>query len=459
MNFSTQQVILLTAGLVGFELAVFALLLVRRGIFNWLSAGFWAWAAFMLYYVVAPLSAVVSDNLEPFQTRLQIAGGVERGLWVAFAILVGIAVFFTVYLRTTLRTVRLGVHRETPLVTPFFFYWLVLFIGFGLYSLLASRAGLATWQGEQIIVGGRFVGDVTGYQNAGYVLLMYPTLLLLMWPHRFSRIVGLALAVAFIVLSIPHAWSRFATVSMLLALTMWRVSQRQRHWPGILVMIGLVLVMLIYQARGHMEWELAETPEAVADSLDIVSQKGVSSLAESDTQMLATFWVESAWHDNWVGHDYSLRLLNYMLTGWIPGRFLPQKYFLIDWLTNQQPSYPSIFDQILFGAKSSLIGSFYGNGQIVAVILQMALVGWLSRRLDGMMQPEAPVVVRALGIPWLSVLWMVWGSHDYWGFMLLGTIAIPFLIGLPLFLFRSRITYSGRLLTPRTIDKSRIRYD
>ncbi len=454
MNFSAQNVLLVTAGLVGVELAFIALLLARRGLFHWLSAGFWAWSAFMLYYVISPLSAISSSNLSPFQIRLQVSGGGGRGLWVALVIFIGITVFYAAYLRTVPRPVDLGVQRDTPFVTPFFFYWLVIFIGFGLYALLASRAGLATWQGERVIEGGRFVGSVTGYQNAGYMLLFYPTLLLLLWPNRIARSVGLILVAAFVILSIPHAYSRYATVSMLLALTMWRNTQQQRRWPGLFALLGLLLVVLIYQARGHAVWQLAETPQAIADSLDIVGEKGVAALAESDTQMLATFWVESAWSDNWIGYDYGLRFLNYVLIGWIPGRFLPQKYFLVDWLAAQRPPYPPIFDQLLFGAKSSLIGSFYANGQIIAVVLQMALMGWLSRRLDGMIQPKAPVAVHALGIAWLSVLWIVWGSHDYWGLMLMGTMALPFLIGIPLFRLQPRTPISGLLTAPRKIAAS-----
>ncbi|MBK8934852.1 MAG: hypothetical protein IPM76_21575 [Chloroflexi bacterium] len=246
------------------------------------------------------------------------------------------------------------------------------------------------------------------------------------------------LAIVFIVLSLPHAWSRYVTISMLLALSMWHVTNNKNKWPNIIVLLSLVLVTLIYQARGHTQWSFSGIPQAVDESLKEVTNKGVGALAESDTQMLATFWIESAWHDDWIGHDYGLRFLNYFLTGWIPSRYMPQKYFLVDWLSAKRPPYPITFDRLLYGAKSSLIGSFYANGNIVAVVLQMALMGWFSRKVDGMVQSETPIAIRALGISWLSTLWMVWGSHDYWGLMLLGTMAIPFLIGFPVFHFKGR---------------------
>lgn len=445
---STENLLLLTAVVIGATLLVFAILLARRGCFHWISAGFWAWIAFMLYYVVAPLAAVFGGTTFPFEVRLQASGGVEHGIWVILVIVVGITVFFWVYLRTTWRQVNLGLRNETPTTTPFFFYWLLVFAGFGLFALLASRSGLAGWQGEEIIIDGRFVGDVTGYQNAGYMLLFFPIMLLLLWPHRWGRVAGLLLAAAFVILSIPHAWSRFASISMLLALSMWRVTAHQRRWPNLLIVLSLLLVSLIYQARGHTEWRFSETPQAIVESLNIVGDKGVTALAESDTQMLATFWVNSSWRDDWVGYDYGLRFLNYVLTGWIPSRVLPQKYFLVNWLSAQYPPYPAYFDQLLYGAKPSLIGSFYENGHIIAMILQIAFMGWFCRRLDGMLHPQSPIGVRALGISWLSVMWMVWGSGDTWSFMLLGTMAIPFLAGLPIFRMKGRVRSAEPLALP-----------
>lgn len=439
MEIATRTILVWTAGVILIELIFFAILLKRRGAFHWLSAGFWAWFAFGLYFVLVPISSVITGRVYDFQVRLVAGGGFQRGLWVLVVIFIGIMFFFSSYLKTSFKTIDFGLKNETFLKNPFFIYWLILFVGYGIYSLLASRAGLISWQGEEVISHGRFVGDVTGYQNVGYMLMIYPILVLLLAPHKFSRTIGMLLALAFIVLSLPHAWSRFATVSMLLSLTMWRVMDKSRRWPGLFALVGILLVTLAYQARGHSNWQFDEVPQAIVESLDVAVEKGATSFTESDTQMLATFWVESAWHDTWVGFDYGLRFLNYVMVGWIPGRLLPQKYFLVDWLSAHRPHYPEIFDRLLFGAKSTLIGSFYANGHLVAVVIQMALVGWFSRRLDGMTHIDSPIAVRALGIAWLSVLWMIWGSHDFWGLMLLGTISIPFWIGIPFFRLKKRL--------------------
>jgi hypothetical protein len=57
--------------------------------------------------------------------------------------------------------------------------------------------------------------------------------------------------------------------------------------------------------------------------------------------------------------------------------------------------------------------------------LLAAAMGFASRKLDGMLAPESPLLVRATGVAWMSVLWMVWGSADYWGVMTLGILGLP----------------------------------
>ena len=141
--------------------------------------------------------------------------------------------------------------------------------------------------------------------------------------------------------------------------------------------------------------------------------------------MLATWYLESYAVEKYTGYSYGLPIVNYVLTSWIPTRIFPQKYFIVDYLRSQsRPLTPSI-DRALYGAKSSLLGSFYGEGGLVGVILLAALAGFLSRKLDGMVTPDAPLLVRTTGIAWMSVLWMVWGSSDTWGLMTFGILGLP----------------------------------
>lgn len=419
----------LTVCLIGLELTYFGVLLYRRNLFHWLSAGFWSWVSLLLYFVITPFLAVITSNTENFDLRLQVSGGEERGEWVALVIFIAILVFFTTYLNAKAKVVTFGPPEESLWASPLFFLWFMFFLSYGGYSLLATRSGLATWSGDKIIIGGQFLGDITGYQNAGYVFLFVPTLLLLQWPSTIGRICGAIIAYGFIFFSLPHAWSRFITISLLIALSMTLVFSRRRKWPPLIFAVGIFLFALIYQARGHVSWEYSNMETQLQQSIAIAKNNGISALAQNDTQMLATFWVESYLYDSWMGYNYGVPLINYAVTGWIPSRVFPDKYFLIDWLRSYQPSYhPPILDRLLFGAKSTLIGAGYRNGGLLGVILGMLLVGRLSRRLDGMLVPGTSIFVRSLGFAWLSNLWMVWGSGEQWALMLLGTICIPIIV-------------------------------
>ena len=80
---------------------------------------------------------------------------------------------------------------------------------------------------------------------------------------------------------------------------------------------------------------------------------------------------------------------------------------------------------MLYGGKSSLLGSFYAEGGLIGVILLSALTGFLMRKLDGMVMAEAPPLVLATGIMWMGLLWIIWGSSDFWAISNFGVIAAP----------------------------------
>ena len=52
-------------------------------------------------------------------------------------------------------------------------------------------------------------------------------------------------------------------------------------------------------------------------------------------------------------------------------------------------------------------------------------MGFLSRRLDGMLAEGTPCLVQALALSWMGNLWMIWGSNFSWGLINVGTIAVP----------------------------------
>ena len=79
------------------------------------------------------------------------------------------------------------------------------------------------------------------------------------------------------------------------------------------------------------------------------------------------------------------------------------------------------------GAKDTVIGDLYSYGSLLAILLGMPFLGFLTRKLDGWLAPEAPVAVRALGYVWLGYYFMIYASNLTWGAACLYMNGIPFL--------------------------------
>lgn len=421
------SILRITAGIIGLELALFAVFLARRRLFRWATAGFWAWIAFVVYFVLSPLAVSFNNfSMSRLQALLALSGGIERAFWVLILVLIGMAAFFAVYLRTSFKPITWGLPPGPVQMNLPVLFILLLFFAFGMYSLMVFRAGLFSIEGEKLILNGRFVGDVTGYQNGGYGFLFVPILLLLLSNKRRIQALGGVAAFVFLVFSLPHAWSRYVTVSFLLALSLVIVTKHSKRWPSWIWAAALIAVAVLYQIRGHSDWRLEQINREIIILIDSLPTRANQILSSSDTSMLQVWYVSSYLSDRWVGIDYGLPVLNYALTGWIPSRFFPEKYFMIDWLNSQRDVYyPYIYDQILFGAKSSLMGNFYDHGGWVGVLLGCLSAGYLSRRLDGMLVGETSNLVKSVAITWLSVMWMVWASNTTWGMMAIGAMAMP----------------------------------
>ena len=111
-----------------------------------------------------------------YQVRLAIAGGTSRGMWILFVIVSGMGAFFVSYLTAAQsdaadQSPPRG--RQETQISVLGSAILLAFIALGFYSLIQFR----TFRSEQevVIEGGRFVGNVSGYQNSGYSFLFFPT--------------------------------------------------------------------------------------------------------------------------------------------------------------------------------------------------------------------------------------------------------------------------------------------
>ena len=427
VNFISVEILLYTHVVtISLVLLVSSYILARRGLFRWTTAGFWAWVAFLLYFVLHPLASLLQKDIYQYKYYLDVAGGVERGWWILFVAGFGIIVFFIAYLNTKPSSTRFKLNPGNQPITLQILMIIILFMGIGFYSLLTYRASLLRTSGEVIIEQGRFVGTITGYETVGYLFLYVPILFLMLSSSFQLRWFGVLISLVFLYLSLPHAWSRYATVSMVIAIALVDTVRRGRRWPRLFLIFAILVLAVVYQVRSHTTWTFSSSVSEFAKTLTEIPDSGIGVLASADTAMLPTWYVDSYLRDTLSGYDYGLPVLNYIVSGWIPNRIFPEKYFLIDALAKRTDrNYPEIIDLLLYGAKPTLVGSFYEHGGWLAVMLLSLLTGFLCRKLDGWLLDDSPQLLKAVGISWMSVMWMIWGSHDYWGVTVLGAMAIP----------------------------------
>lgn len=417
-----DELLIAQASITALILAIASIFLLRQRLFRWTTAGFWAWAAFALYFVVNPLFSVWW-NIDRYQTYLSVSGGLARGEWILIVVSVGIVAFFVSYLRSSSKPVIWKLPVEEYGYTSSSKLVLFLFIAISLYSLLAFRVGTFSIGRTVSFEAGRYTGQVTGYEHLGHVFMFVPVAMLLLSDSLRQRLLGWLLGSVYIGLSFSDAYGRYTLVAMFVAISIAGAVQGGRKWPRLVFFVGIFMLAITLQLRGHTSLNSAETFQEIVKT--IPDQVG-NFMASDDSAMLSTLYLESYIKDSITGYDYGLPFVNYSLFGFIPSRIFPNKYFLIDWLHNQQPAIASPYLQyLLYGAKSSLLGSFYGNGGLFVVILEMGLVGILCRKVDGMLSLQSPKLVKATAISWISLLWMIWGSADYWALTQLGAVSVP----------------------------------
>lgn len=400
---------LIMAGLLGYV----GLALYRRGLCHWLSFGFWSWAAFCLYFFITPLIQYFGD---PFylQTRLAATEGLGRMVWVTACVAVGLAVFFYAYFRTSPGRVSFGLTQDWPPGT-----WLVLALALigAAYSLIYFRGAFGLEPIPLEIRGGKYVGQVMGYQAVMHYFANFPIILLLL--RRSTRWLGLILAGVILFARFEDAWNRFSAVSLLLGATMLVTLIRRQPWPHAFLMAAVVVFTLLMQARGHVP--LSEF--LVSGKMVETSRQEVKRGAGAE--MLATLYLQTYLHDR-AGYNYGIPFISNLLFGALPRKYFPNK----DWLVERFAPRMNLDDipgnEMMYGAKGSIIGDLYGFGSILAVTVGMFLLGLLSRKLDGFLTPGRPEPLQAVAICWLSSWWMMLGSSLTWMVSIFYLNAIPF---------------------------------
>lgn len=431
MNWSLETLLIVHVATVAAFLIIVAIILFRRGLFRWTTAGFWAWGSFALYYALNPFFALIQGEPYFYEPRLAIAGGAQRGIWILIVALFGMTAFFVTYLRSRSGIVTWRLQGDR--LSTAGLVCMGLFIMIGLFSMLTLRFPVFS-TGREVEFGmgelnGRYVGQVTGYEDAAYMFLLVPIIMFSFSNTLLERVIGYAAGVLFVILALPNGWSRFVLVSVFIALSLTDAARRKSNWPRLYFLPLIMVFALILQIRGHTEWNLSTSGTELGELSNVLmtdfgSNIG-SGIGSGDAGALGTWYLESYMAEYYWGYSYGLPIINYALTGWIPYRFFPKKYFLIDWLSSRRIWYGQSVDELLRGSKSTLFGSFYCEGGWVGVLILAALAGFLSRKMDGMLSPASPLIVRSTGVAWMSLLWMIWQSSANWTMINVGILTIP----------------------------------
>jgi hypothetical protein len=143
--------------------------------------------------------------------------------------------------------------------------------------------------------------------------------------------------------------------------------------------------------------------------------------------MLATFYLKSYLHDK-AGYTYGIPLVSSVLFGALPRRYFPWKDWVAETYLPQKVVRTFEMEGLMYGGKSSVIGDLYGFAGIFGVLGGMFILGFLLRKMDGWLAPGAPLVLRAMGVVWLSSLWMMLGSALLWSANLMFLTSVPFMI-------------------------------
>lgn len=408
--------ILLHCLIIGIILLFTLLILRRRHLFHWLSTGFWAWGAFALYFFITPLIQYWGDPTH-LETYLAPTEGLPRMVWVTGCVALGMTVFFWAYFRSRPGNLTLGLDQENW--PPGTWIIIILALAGAVYSMIYFRGAFGFEAANfELEKSSKFVGKVTGYETALNICALFPMILLIM--RRSTRLLGFAIAGIYLIGKMNDRHDRANAVSLVIAVSMALTFVRRRKWPSGVWIVGILLFTVLLQARGHLSF----TEFRQSGQMTLSTGRGEVAKAEGAV-MLSQFYLKSYLHDK-AGYTYGIPLLSSVVFGALPRKYFPWKDWIIE--TYLSPKVARAFEMELsmFGSKSSVIGDLYGFGGIFAVAGGMFILGFLVRKLDGWLAPQAPVVMRAMGVVWLSLLWMMLGSSLLWSAGLMFLTAIFF---------------------------------
>lgn len=426
---------------VALGIGLVAFVLHRRGLLSMRCAGVWVLFATFLYFFYNPASALLSGDTLLYEDALRRypADGWWRPFWILGVIVAGLSVFFVAYLWRR-PSERGGFARARPAAAgrwslPVVFV-LAALLAFAFYSLVFLRT---RGQFSETVVkvefaeGGKIVGGATGYAVVGHAFIVYVVALLLIRGPRVARWLGAGLLLGYVAVRLYDTHDRGSIVAMLAAVAMampvaavvrWRsrvelLRRVRRSRLFVAVMLTAAFGMAVFLAvRGH---------QSIARMEDSSLERGQEALRRNDTAMLPVFYVESQIFER-EGYDYGVPLVTKALFGWLPRQHFPWKDDLTTIVLGRAgPSLSPGEERWLRGAKSTVMGAFYGHGGAVGVLVGMLFLGVAARKLDGLVGNSRTDLGRALGIVWMANVWMMFASSDVYIMGNLFIYAMPFL--------------------------------
>jgi oligosaccharide repeat unit polymerase len=413
---------------IGIAILFSMLLLRRRGLLTFLHTGTWMVLALWIYFFYNPLSMLFYGDLGRYREALQLITreGTSRVFWILGVILSGVAVYLFVYLRNRTPQKEAAFARQPMQSIEWSMSQIIVlsvFLIAALYSLLYLRTKglLVTSNIDVEYENGRIVGGATGYAVVAHAFFIYIVAILLLRGKRASYIVGWIFAVGYVLLRLYDTQGRWTVVSLIAAIGMvelLRVRLREvdfhkigskkkttRVLRTIAIVFGAAAMAIFLSVRGH---------SSIADVNELNWAHGQEALRNNDTAMLPVLYVESKLAEI-HGYDYGVSLLSQVVLGWLPRQYFPWKGDLERILIDRgPPRFGLAIDDWLYGAKFTVMGSFYNHGGIIGVLIGMALLGALSRGLDRITTSGRTDLVRAAGVVWMANVWMMFASSDVW---------------------------------------------
>ncbi|MEI6231542.1 MAG: hypothetical protein WCT04_00715 [Planctomycetota bacterium] len=389
---------------VGTILFMVVMLLARFGLFSPDRTGFWILLALTISLLINPTVTLIASDYSVYEhyTRGTV---VNETLiyWVLLMSVMGIVAFYSSYLMTRPFNNQF---ENVPQSHVVLIVVLLLFMAVGWNAILRYRIAEDS---QRALVNGKFSGNTTGWQTETHSFVIFPCLLLM--AMKRYRIPGLILSLAYIAVRLYDRSDRFSLVAFLMAGFLYHMIKRGRRWPSALhcSLAAALLIFLVFRGHGRTE----SLNRSDLNLSKVVGTAFVNLGTGPDTSMLPTFYRESDLIEQ-NGFTYGTTFLQEIFLAPLPRAIFPWKDDVFAFIPGVRYRNEFLNTDVYF-AKSTIICAFYGYGGVLGVLIGMAGLGWLMRKLDGLLKSETPVIPLVWAVMVLATIWMgSLGTVEWW---------------------------------------------